>query len=164
MPLVGHLPNSVKAEGLNPMDFKKISENYAAKGQVFPQDMGEIADLGFKTIINNRPDGEEMGQPADAELKAAAEAEGLSFVFIPMTLPILSPELVTQHHAAIEASDGPVFAFCRSGTRSTILWALTQVCFHGKSISEVTSAAAREGYDLSGMAQLLEEYREALAG
>lgn len=163
-PLVGRLPNSVKAEGLDPMDFKKISENYAAKGQVFPQEMGEIADLGFKTIINNRPDGEETGQPEDAALKAAAEAAGLSYVFIPITLPTLSPDLVTQHHAAIEASDGPVFAFCRSGTRSTILWALTQVCFHGKSISEVTSAAAREGYDLSGMVPLLEGYREALAG
>ncbi len=145
------------------MDFKQISEDYAAKGQVFSQEMSEIASLGFKTVINNRPDGEEMGQPVNDELKAAAEAAGLSYVFIPITLPTLSPELVTQHHAAIESSAGPVFAFCRSGTRSTILWALTQVCFHGKSISEVTSAAAREGYDLSGMAPLLEGYREALA-
>tara|TARA_E500000318_G_scaffold85321_1_gene81304 strand:+ start:5426 stop:5890 length:465 start_codon:yes stop_codon:yes gene_type:complete len=153
----------VKAEGLSPMDFKQISEDYAAKGQVFSQEMSEIASLGFKTVINNRPDGEEMGQPVNDELKAAAEAAGLSYVFIPITLPTLSPELVTQHHAAIESSAGPVFAFCRSGTRSTILWALTQVCFHGKSISEVTSAAAREGYDLSGMAPLLEGYREALA-
>ncbi len=145
------------------MDFKQISENYAAKGQILSQEMSEIANLGFKTVINNRPDGEEMGQPVNDDLKAAAEAAGLSYVFIPMTLPTLSPALVTQHHMAIEASDGPVFAFCRSGTRSTILWALTQVCFHGASISEVTSSAAREGYDLSGIAPLLEGYREELA-
>ncbi|MEQ8331874.1 TIGR01244 family sulfur transferase [Nisaea sp.] len=144
------------------MDFKRISEIYAAKGQIFPQEMKELADLGFRTVINNRPDGEEAGQPVDAELKAAAEAAGLSYAYIPMTLPTLSPDLVKQHHAAIEASDGPVFAFCRSGTRSTILWALTQVCFHGKSISDVTSAAAEQGYDLSAMGPMLEGYRETL--
>ncbi|WP_339856420.1 TIGR01244 family sulfur transferase [uncultured Nisaea sp.] len=152
----------MKAEGPNPMDFKKIDENYAAKGQVFPQEMSEIADLGFKTVINNRPDGEEMGQPVGDDLKAAAEAAGLSYVSIPISLPTLTPELVAEHHAAMEAAGGPVFAFCRSGTRSTILWALTQVCFHGKSIAEVTSVAAREGYDLSGVEPLLEGYRDVL--
>lgn len=146
------------------MDYKNISEEYAAKGQVLPEDMREIAELGFRTVINNRPDGEEMGQPGDDELRVAAEAAGLAYVFVPMTLPTLSPDLVKQHHAAIEASEGPVFAFCRSGTRSTVLWALTQVCFHGKSFSEVASAAAREGYDLSGMGPMLEAYREELGG
>ena len=142
------------------MYFKQISENYAAHGQILPQHMAEIASLGFKTVINNRPDGEETGQPLGVELKAAAEVAGLSYAFIPMTVPTLSPELVTQHHTAIEASNGPVFAFCRSGTRSTVLWALTQVRFHGHSISDVISAAGQQGYDLSGVAPLLEEYRE----
>jgi uncharacterized protein (TIGR01244 family) len=142
------------------MYFKQISENYAVKDQILPQDMAEIASLGFKTVINNRPDGEEAGQPLGVEIKAAAEVAGLSYAFIPMTVPALSPELVTQHHTAIEASNGPVFAFCRSGTRSTVLWALTQVRFHGHSISDVISAAGQQGYDLSGVAPLLEEYRE----
>ena len=142
------------------MYFKQISENYAAHGQILPQHMAEIASLGFKTVINNRPDGEEAGQPLEAELKAAAEVAGLTYAFIPMTMPTLSPELVTQHHTAIEASHGPVFAFCRSGTRSTVLWALTQVRFHGHSIPDVISAAGQQGYDLSGVAPLLEEYRE----
>ena len=141
------------------MDFKQISENYAAHGQILPQHMAEIASLGFKTVINNRPDGEEAGQPLGAELKAAAEVAGLTYAFIPMTMPTLSPELVTQHHTAIEASHGPVFAFCRSGTRSTVLRALAQVRFNGHSIPDVISAAAQQGYDLSGVAPLLEEYR-----
>jgi sulfide:quinone oxidoreductase len=141
------------------MNIREISEQYAVDGQVFPSDMQAIADRGFKFVINNRPDGEEPGQASEADLRSAAEAAGLSYRFIPMTMPTLTPELVAEHNAAIESADGPVFAFCRSGTRSTILWALAQVCFHGKSIAEVSSAAAAQGYDLSGVVPLLEGYR-----
>jgi len=146
------------------MNIREISEHYAVDGQINPSDMQAIADRGFKSVINNRPDGEEPGQPPEADIRSAAEAAGLSYRFIPMTMPTLSPELVAEHNAAIEAAGGPVLAFCRSGTRSTILWALAQVCFHGKSIAEVSSAAAAQGYDLSAVAPLLEGYRAELAG
>ncbi len=146
------------------MNIREISEDYAVDGQVLPSDMQAIADLGFKFVINNRPDGEEAGQALEADLRSAAEAAGLSYRFIPMTMPSLTPELVADHNAAIESADGPVFAFCRSGTRSTILWALTQVCFHGRSIAEVSSAAAAQGYDLAAVAPLLEGYRTELRG
>lgn len=146
------------------MNIREISDHYAVDGQIFPSDMQAIADCGFKFVINNRPDGEEPGQAPEADLRSAAEAAGLSYRFIPMTMPSLTPELVAEHHAAIESADGPVFAFCRSGTRSTILWALTQVCFHRKSIAEVTSAAAAQRYDLSAVAPLLEGYRTELGG
>lgn len=146
------------------MNLRRISNHYSVDGQIFPSDMQAIADSGFKFVINNRPDGEEPGQALEADLRAAAAAAGLSYRFIPMTMPTLTPELVTEHHAAIESADGPVFAFCRSGTRSTILWALTQVCFHGKSIAEVSSGAAAQGYDLSAVAPLLEGFRTELGG
>lgn len=144
------------------MDIKKISESYSVDGQIQPSDMKAVAELGFKSVINNRPDNEEAGQPAEKDLRAAAEAAGLSYEFIPMTLPSLTPELLERHHATIESASGPVFAFCRSGTRSTILWALTQVCFHGKSVSEVSAAAAEQGYDLTGAVPLLEGFRETM--
>lgn len=143
---------------------KEITPSYTASAQIGLEDLKEIADLGFKAVINNRPDNEEAGQPLDADLRAAAESLGLSYHSIPMTMPSLTPELVAQHHAAIRDTDGKVFAFCRSGTRSTVLWALTRVCFEGASNGEVVSAAGAQGYDLSGMHPLLDGFREALSG
>lgn len=144
------------------MQLKRITDAYAVDGQILPSDMKVIADEGFKSVINNRPDNEEPGQALESDLRAAAEAAGLSYHFIPMTMPTLSPELVAEHNAAIEAAEGAVVAFCRSGTRSTVLWALTQFCYRNKQLSELASAAGAQGYDLSGMGPLLESYRAAL--
>ncbi|UUX48605.1 TIGR01244 family sulfur transferase [Nisaea acidiphila] len=144
------------------MNIKMISEKYGVDGQIQPSDMKAVAEAGFKLVINNRPDGEEPGQPPESDLRAAAEAAGLSYQFIPMTLPTLTPDVVLQQHGAIESVEGEVFAFCRSGTRSTILWALSQVCCNGNSVAAVSAAAGEQGYDLSGVEPLLEGYREAM--
>lgn len=132
------------------MDLKKINDNISVSPQITPEDIPAIKAAGFVTIVNNRPDGEAPDQPAGAEIKAAAEAAGLGYVFIPMGREGVSPEMIEQTRAALEGSAGPVLCFCRSGTRSATLWSLSQA---GKmSADEIISAAASAGYDMSHLA------------
>jgi len=98
-------------------------------------------------VINNRPDGESPDQPSSAVMQAAAETAGLSYHFIPLGRDGVSPQMVDAETEALEGSAGPVLAFCRSGTRSTTLWALSQA---GKvPAQEIVTAAAHAGYDIS---------------
>jgi uncharacterized protein (TIGR01244 family) len=98
-------------------------------------------------VINNRPDGESPDQPTSAEMQAAAEAAGLSYHFIPLGREGVSPEMIEEERVALEGSDGPVLCFCRSGTRSTTLWALTQA---GRMpAQEIVAQAAHAGYEMS---------------
>lgn len=132
------------------MDIKKINESISVSGQIQPADIEAIKAAGFVSIINNRPDGEAPDQPASAELKAAAEAAGLAYYEIPMGREGVNPDMVASTGAALEASGGPVLAFCRSGTRSTTLWALSQA---GKADAKsIIDAAAQAGYDMNHLA------------
>jgi uncharacterized protein (TIGR01244 family) len=115
--------------------------------QISPDDMPAIKAAGFATVINNRPDGEAFDQPSHAVMKAAAEAAGLAYHFIPLGRDGVSPDLVEEERAALEGSNGPVLAYCRSGTRSTTLWALSQA---GKMpAQEIVAQAAHAGYEMS---------------
>ncbi|MFT6659069.1 TIGR01244 family sulfur transferase [Maritalea sp.] len=134
------------------MELKKINDRVSVSPQILVKDVAAIKQAGFKTIINNRPDGEAPDQPTSAELKAAVEAEGLTFIEIPMGREGVSPEMIAQTQAAF-AGDGPVLAYCRSGTRSTTLWALSQA---GKQdAQEIIDAAANAGYDISHLSNHL---------
>lgn len=134
------------------MELKKINDRVSVSPQISVEDIEAIKQAGFKTIINNRPDGEAPDQPASAEIKAAAEAAGLNFVEIPMGREGVSAEMITQTQAAF-AGDEPVLAYCRSGTRSTTLWALSQA---GKQdAQEIIDAAAGAGYDISHLSNHL---------
>ncbi len=103
--------------------------------------------MGFTTIVTNRPDGEAPGQPSDAEMRAAAEALGLSYHFIPLGRDGVGPQLIDDTRAALEGSAGPVLCYCRSGTRSTTLWALSQA--GEMPADEIVGLAAGAGYDMS---------------
>jgi len=134
------------------MELKKINDRVSVSPQISVEDVEAIKQAGFKTIINNRPDGEAPDQPASAEIKAAAEAAGLNFVEIPMGREGVSPEMITQTQAAFDGNE-PVLAYCRSGTRSTTLWALSQA---GKQdAQEIIDAAAGAGYDISHLSNHL---------
>ena len=129
------------------MDLKRINQNVTVAGQIQPEDVATLKDLGFTTIINNRPEGESGDQPAGEDIEAAAKAAGLNYVAIPLGREGVSPPMVEQTRAALEASAGPVFAFCRSGTRSTTLWALSQAgAMEG---DEIIRQAGDAGYDVS---------------
>lgn len=135
------------------MDLKRINDHVSVSGQISPEDVATLKSLGFVAIVNNRPDGESPDQPAGEEIEAAAKAAGLAYHAIPLGREGVNPGLVDKTKAVIEGSDGPVFCFCRSGTRSTTLWALSQA--GEMDASEIISQAAEAGYDMSHLAGIL---------
>ncbi len=114
-------------------------------------DIDEAATAGIRLIVNNRPDGEEPGQPTSAEIEAAARAAGLGYRHIPVA-DGFPPEQVEAMAEALE--QGPLLAFCRTGTRSTFLWALARSS-RGAAAEECAAAAAAAGYDLRPIVALL---------
>lgn len=129
------------------LELKRINDDVSVAPQISPDDMPAIKAAGFTAVINNRPDGESFDQPSSAEMKAAAEAAGLVYHFIPLGRDGVSPGMIEQTQTALEGSEGPVLAFCRSGTRSTTLWALSQA---GRlPAQDIVAQAAHAGYDMS---------------
>lgn len=104
------------------MSIYRLSETCAVAGQIQAADVAAIADAGYKTVICNRPDGEDFGQPAAQDIAAECEAHGLAFHFIPVSHGALTMDLVDRFRKAADESDGPVLAYCRSGQRSSVLW------------------------------------------
>lgn len=104
---------------------RRIDERTLVAGQIRPDDMEALKAGGVGMIVNNRPDDEEAGQPSSAEMEAAARAAGIAYRYIPIASGF-SADQVEAMSEALGASDGQVLAFCRSGTRSTFLWALAR--------------------------------------
>jgi len=129
------------------LDVKRINDHVSVSPQISPDDLPAIKAAGFVAIINNRPDGESPDQPSSATMQAAAEKAGLAYHYIPLGRDGVSPQMVEDEAAVLEGSPGPVFCYCRSGTRSTTLWALSQA---GKMpAQEIVGAAQHAGYDMS---------------
>lgn len=141
------------------MDIRRINDRVSVSPQIDPADVTELARLGFKGIVNNRPDGEEAGQPEGEAIRAAAETLGLTYTAIPVTQAGFSHPQINAMTAAVEDAGGPVLAYCRSGTRSCNLWALTEAKA-GSSPGEIVEAGASAGYDLNGLKPML----DALSG
>jgi uncharacterized protein (TIGR01244 family) len=119
--------------------------------QLTPGDIDEAAAAGIRLVVNNRPDGEEPGQPASAEIEAAARGAGLDYRHIPVAGGFAAEQVQAMAQAL---EQGPVLAFCRTGTRSTFLWALARAA-RGASAEESVTAAAAAGYDLGPIRGLL---------
>ena len=118
--------------------------SFVSVRQLTVSDLDEVAAQGIRLIVNNRPDGEELGQPSSAEIEAAARAAGLDYLHIPIA-GVFPPERIEAMARALER--GPLLAFCRSGTRSAFLWALARAS-SGVPAEESIAAAAAAGYDL----------------
>lgn len=132
------------------MEIKRIDGHVSVSGQISPNDIPALKAAGFTTIVNNRPEGEAPDQPSGATIEAAAKAAGLAYYAIPLGREGVSPDLVERTRDVLEGSTGPVFCYCRSGTRSTTLWALSQA---GKQdASTIIAAAQNAGYDMSHLA------------
>lgn len=134
--------------------FRKLDDTISVYGQIEPEDLVDAKAQGFTTIINNRPDDEQPGQPAGAEIAAAAAAAGLAYVAIPVDHSGFNEGQVTAMAEALERAEGPVLAFCRSGTRSTYLWALARKRM-GDDGNDLITKAASAGYDLSPLRPVL---------
>jgi uncharacterized protein (TIGR01244 family) len=129
------------------MHARKIDDTLTVSSQIRPEDLPAIAGAGFRAVICNRPDNEEPGQPGVADIRAAAEAEGLAFHHIPTSSGVFPEEAVSKFREARQQAGGPVFAYCRSGTRCVTLDALANP--DGKPEEDIIRAAAQAGYDLS---------------
>lgn len=129
------------------LDLRRVTDSFAVAPQIAVEDVATLRDAGFATIISNRPDGEEPGQPTAAEIGAAAEKAGLEFRHVPVAGGFSLQDAQAMASALADAG-GPVFAFCRSGTRSTLLWSLAQAS-RGGNPDNIAAAAAGAGYDIA---------------
>lgn len=135
-------------------DLKKLGDDVAVCAFIPPARLAELAPE-FRTIINNRRDSEEPGQPSSAEFEAEARRLGLDYVHIPVVPGQATDEQVAEFGKSISRRKGLVLAFCRTGTRAATLWALSQA---GKrSTDEILETTAAAGYDLSALRPRLEE-------
>ncbi|HMS19242.1 TIGR01244 family sulfur transferase [uncultured Sphingorhabdus sp.] len=135
--------------------FRKLTDNIYVSPQISLEDVAEAAAMGVKLIINNRPEGESDDQVPGAEIEATARAAGIDYVAIPVTHAGFSEPQVVAMADALEGADRPVLAYCRSGTRSTLLWALSEAS-RGGDPDALTNMAAKAGYDVSPVRPLMD--------
>jgi sulfide:quinone oxidoreductase len=136
------------------MDIRPLDALLAASPQIALDDLPAIADAGYRSVISNRPDGEEPAQPSAANIRAAAEKAGLAFAHVPVVGGQIGDEDVAAFRRALDDLPKPVFGFCRTGTRTTTLWALSHAA-EGRT-DDLISTAKTAGYDLAGLRPRLE--------
>lgn len=132
------------------MDIRRITPDYAVSPQIEPEDVPALKEAGFTTVICNRPDEEIPVELQSDVLRVAVEAAGLTFIDNPVVHSALTLDIVNAQSAALAAADGPVFAYCASGNRCAIVWALGQA---GKMPTEdIIAATAAAGYQHAHLA------------
>lgn len=140
------------------MDIHTITQNYSVGPQIDAADLSALCDAGFTDVICNRPDVEVPPEQDSAVMRAAAEDAGLRFHVNPVTNGALTLAEIERQTDVANQAEGKVFAYCRSGTRSTVVWALGQA---GRMpVEDILAAAARGGYDLNHLRPQI----EAMAG
>ena len=132
---------------------RQLDDKTFISGQIQPGDVADLKAQGITMIVNNRPDGEDPDQPRAAAIEVAAEEAGIAYRFVPIQRGI-GPSDVEEMQEALDATDGKMLAFCRSGNRSALAWAVARR-EQGASIEEIGQAAARAGIDLAPVAHLL---------
>ena len=135
--------------------FRKLSDAVLASPQIGLDEVAEAKALGVALIVNNRPEGESDDQTPGAEIEAAAAAAGIGYVAIPVTHAGFSEPQVKAMAQALQGAGGPVLAYCRSGTRSTLLWALAEAS-RGADPAALSAQAAQAGYDLAPVRPLVD--------
>ena len=135
--------------------FIKLSDSVWVAPQITVADVSEAAAQGITLIINNRPEDESPDQTPGEAIAAAAAAAGLSYVAIPVGHSGFSEPQIAALTKALDAAPGPVLAYCRSGTRSTLLWSLAQAA-SGRAPSAIAAQAAQAGYDITPVRPLVD--------
>ena len=136
-------------------EFKRLSDVVWVSSQITVAELADAAAQGVSLIINNRPDGEVEDQPDGSEIEQAAAQNGMAYIAIPVGHSGLSQTMIDEMAQALENANRKVLAFCRSGTRSTFLWALAQASL-GESPSALIGAAQEAGYDIRPIEPMLE--------
>lgn len=136
------------------MDIRKINDHYFVTPQISVEDLPAIREAGFGTIICNRPDAEVPPSHQAAAIRAAAEAEGLAFHVLELTHQTMTPDNIAAQGQMIADAGAPVLAYCASGTRSSVVWALGQA---GKiPADDILAQTQAAGYQLDGLRPRLE--------
>jgi uncharacterized protein (TIGR01244 family) len=136
------------------MDIRQITPKYHVSPQISIEDVAALKAAGITTVICNRPDSEVPPSHQAVSIEAAVTGAGLTYRMLPLTHQTMTPENIAQQAAFIEASDGPVLAYCASGTRSSVVWALGQA--GQKDADTILHAVAAAGYDLEGLRPTIE--------
>lgn len=131
-------------------DFRKVTDAFSVAPQLDLGDMAKAADAGFVLVISNRPDNEAPGQPTSREMEDAARSAGLEFASVPVVGGPTRDQAEAMHQI-IGKANGPVLAFCRSGTRSIFTWAAGQAIAGERTPEELVKLGEGAGYDLRPM-------------
>ena len=133
---------------------RKLDDKTWVGGQIAPHEVAGLAQSGVTMLVNNRPDGEEPGQPLAGEIEAAAQAAGIAYRFVPILRGIGPADVESMQEAMREAGDGAMLAFCRAGTRSALACALAHR-EDGASAEEVSERLTQAGFDPGPISHLL---------
>jgi len=143
--------------GANDMaNIRKVTDRFAVAPQLSVEDVTEAARLGYRHLVNNRPDGEALDQPLSGDMEAAASAAGMTYRHAPFQGPP-SPDAVEILAQILTETEGPVLAFCRSGTRSITTWSIVEAAVGSRDPDAIIALAAGAGYDLAPMKELLQD-------
>jgi uncharacterized protein (TIGR01244 family) len=143
-------------------EFKTIDEGVFVSSQVEEADLDLAKSRCVTLIINNRPDGEEKGQPTSDQVKVWAEARAIDYKHIPVTGSNIPLQSISEFGILLSEAEGNVLAYCRSGMRSCSLWALAHAAVNDLTNEEILSVAKGAGYDLDTMLIGLESVRKAV--
>jgi uncharacterized protein (TIGR01244 family) len=136
--------------------FRTLTDRILVSPQISVEQVAEAKAQGVTMIVNNRPDDEEPGQVNGAEIEAAALKAGIDYVAVPVAHGGFAPwQLDGMAQALDQADQGKILAYCRSGTRSTLLWALTRARA-GDHPDVLAAQAAAAGYDISPVRQIMD--------
>lgn len=133
---------------------RKLDEKTLVGGQIAPEDVPDLKAQGVTMLVNNRPDNEDPDQPLSADLKSAAEAEGLDYRHVPIARGLGPTDIEALREAMHAVGDGKMLMFCRSGNRSALAWAVAKR-EDGTPRVDVERCAAEAGVDLGPVAHLL---------
>ncbi|WP_370209085.1 TIGR01244 family sulfur transferase [Pararhodobacter marinus] len=136
------------------MDIRPLSDTYSVTPQIEPEDIEAIKAAGFTTVICNRPDGEIPPELQADAMRGLVEGAGMAFVVNPVIGGALTQENVDAQRSAIDSASGPVLAYCASGNRSSIVWALANA--GRKPTDELISAGAQYGYQVAQFRELID--------
>jgi uncharacterized protein (TIGR01244 family) len=134
----------------------RLDERTLVAGQIAPADVASLKSEGVTMIVNNRPDGEDVGQPASAEIEAAAREAGIAYRHVPIARGMGPTDVEAMRGAIHEAGDGMLIAFCRSGNRSALAWAVAK-SEDGMPRAELERCMGEAGFNLGPVAHLLKD-------
>jgi uncharacterized protein (TIGR01244 family) len=135
---------------------RQLDDKTLVGGQIAPEDVPALKKQGVTLIVNNRPDGEDIGQPAGDEIEAAAKAAGIDYRHVPIARGLGPSDIDAMRDAIHSVGEGKLFAFCRSGNRSVLSWAVAKN-EDGVSSAELNRLANEAGFDLGPVAHLLRD-------